>query len=471
MLELIVCTNKIELLSLFQEEGALSSEYKMLASIKNKDLILPKVKELLNSGSNPTVLITEGVMSSSGITTSSVILKIKEECPTVRVVYIAGEVLGDDVARINVLGELVQAGVYDIYHQRRLNSVIIRSLLDNPKTREDVDYLTQYLDDGTDVSGGYKNVVMVSSIKPGSGKSMVAVNMAVAIAKYGVNTHSGRRPRVAIVEGDLQTLSVGTLLQIENPKRNIREALKAVAKVIDPEGYIIGTDEEIERIQKEILKCFVKHDSIDNLYALAGSHVSLNDLNAVNPHHYYFLIQSIVNYFDVIVVDTNSSLEHKSTGPLLELADHCYYLLDLDSNNIRNNIRYWKELKMLNVTDKIMYVLNRDISKGVESATGNLLEELSYSSKDVEASGFNLIAKIPMLDMSIAYNRIYRGSPLVLDTSEKVKDVRKALIDIANTTWRIDPELLRQSQGLQENTQSYNNKNKTGKKPWWKFWA
>lgn len=468
MKNLLVCTNKIEIISLFKEGGKLSETYNFLESVTNKDFLLNVVKKYVDEGLKLTILITEGVMANSGMTTSTLILSIKEKYPEIRIIYIAGEVLDDDVARINILGSLVQNGIYDIYHKRRLNSAIIQDLIDNPKTKDEVAYLTEYLDEGTDVSGGYKNVVMVSSIKPGSGKSMVAVNMAVAIAKYGINTYKGNRPRVAIIEGDLQTLSVGTLLQIENPKHNIREALRAVSRIINEDGYIVGTDEEVEKVQKEVLQCFVRHDTINNLYALAGSHVSLSDLNLINPHHYYFLIQSIVNYFDVIVVDTNSSLEHKSTGPLLELADHCYYLLDLDSNNIRNNIRYWNELKMLNVTDKIMYILNRDIS--TEEQQRNGLERLSYSAKDVEASGFKLIERIPMMDMSIAYNRIYRGTPVVLDQSDAVKDVRKALINIADTTWHIDPALVAAEQPKGTHSKPENIKAKAKKKKWWQFW-
>ena len=43
-----------------------------------------------------------------------------------------------------------------------------------------------------------------------------------------------------------------------------------------------------------------------------------------------------------------------------------------------------------------------------------------------------------MFDMSVAYNRNYRGTPIVLDSDPKVKDVRQALLNIANTTWEID---------------------------------
>ena len=56
---------------------------------------------------------------------------------------------------------------------------------------------------------------MISSIKPGCGKSFVSTNVATAIAKFG-DKKDGRQPRVCILEADLQTLSVGTLLSLED---------------------------------------------------------------------------------------------------------------------------------------------------------------------------------------------------------------------------------------------------------------
>ena len=432
MQNVVLCTNKMRIANCFTDDPNLKSKYNLAYTTSYKDEVIPYMNE--SKQKIDVVMIVEGALSSTGMMTTTLLKDVRGRFPSVRIIYLAGEVDINDVSRINVLGDLVRNGIYDIYHQKKMSIAVLTDLLENPKKLEDVEYLTKYLEEETE-NRCYKNVVMVSSIKPGSGKSFLSVNLAAAIAKYGKNTYDGRRPKVAIVEGDLQTLSVGTLLHVENPRRNIREALRSISRIIDDEGYILGDDEEIEQVEKEVRSCFVKHDNIDNLFVLAGSQLSLNDLNIINSHHYYFLIQSIVNYFDVIIVDTNSSLEHTTTGPLLELADHCYYLLDLDSNNIRNNMRYWKELQMLGVTDKIYYVLNRDLP--VEKQD-KYAERLSYSSKDVEDAGFNIIEKIPMFDMSVAYNRNYRGTPIVLDSDPKVKDVRQALLNIANTTWEID---------------------------------
>ena len=473
MLSILLVTTKQPLMKIFEGEN-FSKKYDYIGNVSNRDDVIPTIEQLTSERKKiDLVIFTEGTLTHSGRTTSTIMCQLKVIHPEIRILFLAGLVDINDVPRINVLGELVKNGIYDIYHDKKISEGIMSELIDNPKRYADVTYLTKYLDQGIDASDGYKNIVMVSSIKPGSGKSFLSTNLAVAIAKYGKNTIDGRRPRVAIVEGDLQTLSIGTLLQIEDPKHNLREALRAVSTVVNENGFLVGSDEDIAKVEKQVQSCFVRHDSIDNLYVLAGSQMSLSDMSLINSHQYYFLIQSIVNYFDVIIVDTNSSLEHKSTGPLLELADHCYYLLDLDSNNIRNNIRYKKELTELNVASKIYYVLNRNLTAEVQN---ECLETLNYSAKDVEEAGFNLTAKIPMMDISIAYNRIYRGFPVVLDVSDKVKSIRSELIKIANTTWPIDMRLVNAETGKLEEAPSHTNDKKAkkkkakAKKPWWKFW-
>ena len=40
---------------------------------------------------------------------------------------------------------------------------------------------------------------------------------------------------------------------------------------------------------------------------------------------------------DVVIIDSNSSLVHVSTIPLLQLCSKVFYVLNLDFNNIRNN--------------------------------------------------------------------------------------------------------------------------------------
>ena len=101
----------------------------------------------------------------------------------------------------------------------------------------------------------------------------------------------------------------------------------------------------------------------NNLYALVGSQLTLQELENVNAMHYLYLVETITNDYDVVIVDTNSSLTHVTTFPLLNLSKYCYYILNLDFNNIRNNSRYRSFLEKIQIADKVKYILNENITK------------------------------------------------------------------------------------------------------------
>ena len=126
----------------------------------------------------------------------------------------------NDKEKMLELGTLVTAGIFDIHHEKSITKTILLDLIQNPKSRESVQYFLKYMkanqinedeivefqeevEDGGDVEvDGYKNVILVSSIKPGTGKSFVSTNLATDIARFGIKKKDGSRPKVAIIEGD-----------------------------------------------------------------------------------------------------------------------------------------------------------------------------------------------------------------------------------------------------------------------------
>lgn len=353
---------------------------------------------------------------------------IKSNNKNIRIVFMPGTLDMNDDSDKHLVSNLIRLGIFDIYTSPTIKKSVLREALNTPKKYEEVAQYVLEEDEEIEIfDGGAKNVVIFSSIKPGSGKSFIATNVATAIAKYGVSKSNGERPKVAIIEGDLQSLSVGTLLQIENPTYNLRTALLEVSRVVNKDGELIGNPIEQHEVEQRVLDCFIKYHKMSNLYALVGSELSLRDLHDINSYQYYYLISILVKHFDVIIVDTNSSLEHITTGPLLELAKVCYYILDLDYNNIRNNIRYRKDLEEL-CEGKIRYILNRDMTREIEAKYS---EQLKYTSADLEANGFELDAKIPMVDLSVMYNRVYEGTPLILDETPATEKARSEILKIA----------------------------------------
>lgn len=405
---------------------------------------------------NPNILLVgEGLYGEEPLL--KVLLEITRAFPTIRVVYLAGHVDMRDESRINSLALLAMAGVYDIMHDKKMTAQMLKIALDNPKNEEDVSYIVKaankimhkrdsdsYVEfiipeDSIEENENLrKNLFVVSSIKPGTGKSFLSANIATAIAQYGVNTVDGKRPRVAIIEADLQNLSLGTLLQIENDNKNLKSVMKKISTIITESGEFVGNSMETEEVNEYIKDCFLPYYRVKNLEALVGSQLSMKELEGITSYHYIYLIDAIADYFDVIIVDSNSSLTHLTTFPLLHMAKNCLYLLNLDFNNVRNNIKYREVLKDIGILNKVKYVLNEDITNAhKDSNTGTDIEDLMFTANHLEDSGFKLEARIPIIPKTVFLNRLYEGTPIVLDDRKLTEPIRFELLKVANQIYPI----------------------------------
>ena len=284
------------------------------------------------------------------------------------------------------------------------------------------------------------NLAIVSSIKPGTGKSFLSVNIASAIARYGKPTKSGKRPIVGLIEGDLQNLSVGTLLGISDNKRTIKSALDKISEIITNDGTFIGNTFSVENVNNYVRDCFIPYTREPNLLCLVGSQLKFEDIKNLNQYQFKYLVESMSLMFDVLIVDTNSALTHISSYPLLKSARSCYYVLNLDYNNIKNNSRYRTTLKNMGIMDKVKYIINEDITKDIE---GQFLEKLECNRDLISESGFNVVGSVPIVDKSVFLNRIYKGLPIVLDENTKsINHVRQSIFEIANDFYPIDEKYL-----------------------------
>lgn len=399
------------------------------------------------------LLIGEGLSGQESL--MQIMLQLVKDFPNLRIVYLAGYVDLRDETKVNSLGVLVMAGIYDIVHEQSITVQTLRNILDNPKTEEQMTYLTKRMKDNTSKNKNliefvipeeevkqdddiYKNLFVVSSIKPGTGKSFLSTNIATAIATYGVEVN-GRKPKVALIEADLQNLSVGTLLQIEDDKKNLKAVIDKISTIINENGNFTGDLKQTEDVNDFIKSCFKPYYRAKNLEALVGSQLTFSQIEGVKPYHYVYLIDSIINDYDVVIVDSNSSLTHVTTYPLLHMAKSCYYVLNLDFNNVRNNVRYKDILKEIGILDKVKYVLNEDIVKdNAESSSAGLdVEELIFTADHLNDSDFKLEARVPMLPKTVFLNRLYEGTPVVLDDKPYTLKARYELLKVANQIWPI----------------------------------
>lgn len=386
------------------------------------------------------LMLADNTPSSTNMNSEGFINEIRQKYPDIRIIFFSGEFVPQDTVKANMLSDIVKAGVFDLIVGSRPSVKEVVDVIKHPRSYSDVQmYVKSVAPVKQDTTGTFNNVVSFYSVKPGSGKSFVAFNVATAIAKFGQVTPDGKRPRVAIIDADLSSLSIGALMHIKNSKYDLREALRLVKQVVDEEGNIVGTPEALEETKKSIWNCFPAYPEVSNLYALIAEDFPLEERVAVNPRQFYFLLECIYKVFDIVIVDMNSSMEHTTTGPLFSVSNRLYFLLDPDFNNIKNNIRYQNDLTALEVSQKTKYILNKYISK---EAQEDYSDTLGYSLGEIRSAGLDVVGVIPMIDPIIMNNRAMSGKPIILDRSENTKEARKAILRIANENWKIDQKLV-----------------------------
>jgi MinD-like ATPase involved in chromosome partitioning or flagellar assembly len=175
--------------------------------------------------------------------------------------------------------------------------------------------------------------------------------------------------------------------------------------------------------------------------------------------HYLYLVETITNDYDVVIVDTNSSLTHVTTFPLLNLSKYCYYILNLDFNNIRNNSRYRSFLEKIHIADKVKYILNENITKKMMDNLYIGSEELLFDTEMIKKD-FDLVAEIPLIPKTIFLNRIYSGKPISLENSPQTLEARYEIAKIANEIWPVS--------NFENLKKEFESKNKETKKFFWK---
>jgi hypothetical protein len=167
----------------------------------------------------------------------------------------------------------------------------------------------------------------------------------------------------------------------------------------------------------------------------------MEEIENIHEYLYLYMVELVAREFDIVIIDTNSSIAHVTTYPLLRLATKTYYVLNLDFNNVRNNARYKSTLENLGVMDKVEYVLNENYVPeylkmyGVEEP-----EELDFKEEDVKDNGFEIAGTLPMIPKSVFLNRLFNGTPIVLDESIEAYSLlpRLQFAKLSNQIWEID---------------------------------
>jgi pilus assembly protein CpaE len=183
---------------------------------------------------------------------------------------------------------------------------------------------------------GHAELVVVFSGKGGVGKSLIATNLAVALA--------AEREKAAIVDLDLQFGDVAVMLHAESHPTGI-DALAQQGEQVDPEFI-----DEVMATGPEGVRAL-----------LAPASPEFADL--VNTANLRAILRELAKEYDFIVVDTSSHLEER-TLEAIEMADQIVVVTSFNFAAIKDTKVTLKLLQSLGVDrDKISVVLNQTRAK------------------------------------------------------------------------------------------------------------
>lgn len=234
-------------------------------------------------------------------------------------------------------------------------------------------------------------LITVFSPKGGTGRSTIAVNLALALQGLGDY-------KVALVDASLQFGDVAVLLNLQ--------AARSIADLIP----------QIKDLDSDMLAGVLTPHSSGVKALLAPSRPELADL--VAPEHLKAIVQHLLTLFDFVIVDTWPSLHDLVLG-ILDISDRILLITTPDIPSIKNAKLFFE------VTDALQYPEERAI------LIVNMADRRgAIGARDIEASiKHPVAAKIPLDERSII-QAANEGVPVVF--GNRKSPVAQAITDLAN---------------------------------------
>ncbi|MEQ1785627.1 MAG: P-loop NTPase, partial [Acidimicrobiales bacterium] len=245
-------------------------------------------------------------------------------------------------------------------------------------------------DPGADGEGA--QVITVFSTKGGAGKSVLAANLAVVLAK--------RRPEkpVVLVDADLQFGDVAVMLKLA------------------PQHTIVDAVGSLDRLDPALLTQFLmRHDPSGLLILPAPLEPSFAD--QITAAEMVQIVRLLRTFCSAVVIDTPAYFNEVVLG-LIEESDEVLLVAGMDIPNIKNVKIGLQTLRLLNVPmTKLHLVLNRANSK--------VKLDVSEVERTLQIKAESLIPSDVVVPQSVN-----KGTPVVLDAPKS--GVAKAIEQLAN---------------------------------------
>jgi pilus assembly protein CpaE len=224
------------------------------------------------------------------------------------------------------------------------------------------------------------SIITVTSAKGGSGKTVVATNVALLLNRFPDK-------KVVLVDADLQFGDVCLLLQLE------------------PRFTMVNAAHELHQLDAEMLDSLLtEHPTGLKVLAAPLEPAFADDITTAGLMQMLDLLQE--NY-DYVVVDTASMLDELILS-LIEKADNVLMVVDMDLPSVKNAKLALETLRLLKFsTQNVQLVMNRSNSKA------------KLDNKEIESAlKMEISAAIPS-DAAVP-NSVNEGRPIV-ETDPKGK--------------------------------------------------
>lgn len=248
-----------------------------------------------------------------------------------------------------------------------------------------------------------QQVVAFWSGKPGVGKTFLAVNTALALARAGV--------KVALVDGDILNLSVGVFLNLQDVRKTLERALK-----VNRPG--------------DIGDFLLYHPQFPKLAVLTGSDLCRPEgYCTVDKEAVARLIQYLKGDFDVVILDTATDVQSVTTYVALQEANKVFLVTNQDYAQVFAAKRQLALLKRLRQPlDKFQLVLNGEL-KGCKITSG-MLEDIL---------GLKVVQVLPHLPKQVL-DSIFDSRPVVLQKGQEILGLREGLESLAQEVFPVITE-------------------------------
>jgi pilus assembly protein CpaE len=298
-------------------EGARSGSYPTIDAMRDKEAAVPTVVVFGPSFSGPVGL--------------KEIADFVRDRPDVSAVLVAEEL------STQLLQQAIRSGVSDVITIPEDATQLIEAI---DRAAENLNVVAAPRSDGPSAGpapDARGRLVTVFSTKGGAGKSFVASNLAVLLARRSDQP-------VCIVDADLQFGDIAVMLKLV-PQHTVADAVSAIARLDVP----------------LIRSLLVRHEPSGLLVLPAPTEPAFAD--QIRAGDLVKILETIRAFCSYVVVDTASYFE-ETVIQILEQSDDIVLVAGMDVPNIKNVKLGLNTLRLLNVPpSKIKLVLNRANSK------------------------------------------------------------------------------------------------------------